>query len=403
MDRRHYILIAAAAVAAGCSHEAARPFPNWVQQSPRLEAGSGSGYANYVAGAGAIDRTSLKYLGLVTFTAGQRQAALAGTHRAVGLVERGTKCQSLNFAFEPGHNSDRYAPEWRLIGRSLAWRTEDACKIGDLSLAVRYAVAATRFGFDLTAGDAAMASLGLSIADDARRAITPSIPRMGDAQLRTLAVGVQEALQGRPLIAQTLENERLNMRWSVQHVQDLFRDRKLGDLRGELGNGVAKAVAHLSELQGKGDAPREAYFEGFAAEADDTAQYWTNLSKMSAAERAEQPKMATAKSRPWQKFAQHYFSGGPALLDAYDATLARTRMLGMEAVLTRDQKAQGFAPNALPRLSELSTDPYSGKPLGYRRRGRDYELYSIGKDLKDDGGQTDEGALLPDLRLENRG
>jgi hypothetical protein len=36
---------------------------------------------------------------------------------------------------------------------------------------------------------------------------------------------------------------------------------------------------------------------------------------------------------------------------------------------------------------ENSIDPYSGNPLIYRREGKSYRLYSVGRDLLDDGGQ----------------
>ena len=38
-------------------------------------------------------------------------------------------------------------------------------------------------------------------------------------------------------------------------------------------------------------------------------------------------------------------------------------------------------------LSELPKDPYSGKPLLYRRNAKGYVLYSVGSDGRDDGGQ----------------
>lgn len=37
---------------------------------------------------------------------------------------------------------------------------------------------------------------------------------------------------------------------------------------------------------------------------------------------------------------------------------------------------------------EIPPDPFSGKDFGYRRQGRGFILYSIGDDLKDDGGRV---------------
>jgi hypothetical protein len=38
-------------------------------------------------------------------------------------------------------------------------------------------------------------------------------------------------------------------------------------------------------------------------------------------------------------------------------------------------------------LSAIPMDPYSGRPLVYRRVGDTYVLYSVGRDGKDDGGR----------------
>jgi hypothetical protein len=38
----------------------------------------------------------------------------------------------------------------------------------------------------------------------------------------------------------------------------------------------------------------------------------------------------------------------------------------------------------------LPQDPFSGKDFVYRRTGGDYSLYSIGQNLKDDGGKVPE-------------
>jgi hypothetical protein len=48
----------------------------------------------------------------------------------------------------------------------------------------------------------------------------------------------------------------------------------------------------------------------------------------------------------------------------------------------------------------VRTDPYSGRGFVYRVDGADYRLYSVGADIKDDGGETDETYTAPDLMLE---
>jgi hypothetical protein len=42
-------------------------------------------------------------------------------------------------------------------------------------------------------------------------------------------------------------------------------------------------------------------------------------------------------------------------------------------------------------LNAVLTDPFDGQPLRYRNQGTGYVLYSIGPDLKDDGGKPMNG------------
>ena len=77
------------------------------------------------------------------------------------------------------------------------------------------------------------------------------------------------------------------------------------------------------------------------------------------------------------------------------------RLLIAEAWVLGQVKSTGAAPKDLSRLpQELTTDPYSGAPFPYAADGADYHLYSVGADLKDDGGDTDETYSQPDLKLE---
>ncbi|MES4792950.1 MAG: hypothetical protein C4321_08145 [Chloroflexota bacterium] len=100
-------------------------------------------------------------------------------------------------------------------------------------------------------------------------------------------------------------------------------------------------------------------------------------------------------------FRRAIVGGLDALLGMNDATLARTRLLVAECRL----RALPLRGQALPaRLKEICprtrTDPYSGEDLIYRRDGKEWAVYSVGANLKDDGGQTDAANTAPDLRLE---
>jgi hypothetical protein len=68
------------------------------------------------------------------------------------------------------------------------------------------------------------------------------------------------------------------------------------------------------------------------------------------------------------------------------------RALREAALSLMETKAKA---GAFPTEPELPLDPYSGKPLGYRREGAGCVLWSVGLDGKDDDGV----ALSADKRV----
>jgi len=77
---------------------------------------------------------------------------------------------------------------------------------------------------------------------------------------------------------------------------------------------------------------------------------------------------------------------------AWRTKTGRIALLTSIAVL-RYEKENGRCPDVLSELvetgylSELHIDPYSGKPFVYQKTETDFKLYSVGTDLKDDGGK----------------
>jgi hypothetical protein len=75
--------------------------------------------------------------------------------------------------------------------------------------------------------------------------------------------------------------------------------------------------------------------------------------------------------------------------------LVRARQSGTRAVMAivkYMQRNEGRAPDSLDAVQESNAqdfvDPFSGKPLIYRKTTDGWMLYSIGPNLKDDGGRT---------------
>jgi hypothetical protein len=331
-----------------------------------------------------------------------RETAVKQAGSAISRVAAGVS-KPVEFEFVPREPFEASPTNrgWRMIGRTVVWRIETKCAQGDFDGAARDAVLATRFGFSLTGGDAMDASLGFATADEARRALAPHMKEMGAGQLRELAAGLGRALDTRPPLTSTFENEKLDMLRAVQMVQDAFVRGEFAGLKENLGADVRDSVTYLKDLKEKSPSKQAAYFQGFAAEASERARWLQALSELPLQERKRDPGPQLAESRPWRRFAKHFFTAGEPLMSMRDASLARTRLMILEAEILARVKAGLAAPNDLSEFDkELRTDPYTGREFVYKAAGNQFSIYSVGEDLKDDGGQTDESYSSKDLTLE---
>ena len=73
--------------------------------------------------------------------------------------------------------------------------------------------------------------------------------------------------------------------------------------------------------------------------------------------------------------------------------MAHERLLAAELALRCYQSEKSRIPARLDNLvtnylSKVPPDPFSGRPLIYRRQGTDWLLYSVGPDGVDDGGRS---------------
>jgi len=289
----------------------------------------------------------------------------------------------------------------RAIGRAMVWRIERAAALDKSGEAVDWTLAATRFGLALTAGSASDAELGFATINEARRALTPAFGKLDPSEFRRLGTGVEAALGNRPLPDNLIENERASMLAAVQRIQDSYRERRLGELVSQLGKDIDPAIDYLDKLRAEDPKERAQYFEDFATEAELWTAHYDQALHRNAQQRVNMPGPALKSDRPWRRFARHFFRSIEPLLAVRDECLARTRLLGLNALLLAECKANGAAPGSLTGLSkELTIDPYSGKELIYRPDGAFFLLYSIGEDFKDDGGETNQSGTAPDLRLE---
>lgn len=80
-----------------------------------------------------------------------------------------------------------------------------------------------------------------------------------------------------------------------------------------------------------------------------------------------------------------------AAKERHEIALARLRLLAVELALRQHRSEIGTAPSQLEQLvpkylRRAPTDPFSGRPLGYKPAGTNWLLYSVGPDRRDDNG-----------------
>jgi hypothetical protein len=387
-------------MALGCGRKDATNYQTWANDPPpvTLDSSSSKSFDLYRSAALEAEQQGAKYLNRVSFFPGQRKAAADLVEGPLRKVIRGTSGTCV-FEFRPHRPFQplEYHKGWRLLGRVFAWKVEDAIKAKEYGAAVQLAIAGTKFGFDLTGGGPMDANLGFGIADDIRRALAPHINEFEQEQLNSLSAGMTAALTRVASFDQLVKNENQNMLLAVQAVQDAFQKNDWKLFEEKLGSSGKDAAESLHNLSRQDDAEKVAFFQGMASEANQLVTYYASVSNMPAEERKRQKEPEFPRSRGWKTFSQHFFQTLEPVLAIRDATIARTRILGLTAKLLAERK-KGF-PSNLPK-SELNTDPYSGRPFIYHYDAAQFTLYSVGQNLRDDGGEFDETFSNPDLVLE---
>jgi hypothetical protein len=267
----------------------------------------------------------------------------------------------------------------------------------DFDKAISSAIVATKFGFDLSGGGATDASLGLSIADDIRKAIAPYLVKMSAVQLDRLAKGMKSDLDAKPPIINAVKNEEENVLQAIQYLQDALKGGTLKTVQDNLGPDVNEAIRYLVDLNGN-TRKRTTYFEGLAKAADIE---FAEVSQDCDLPTVSRPKPNTKIDAPWKKLAKYIYGAARPLLDINDATVARTRMLILYAEIDRMGLQNKGYPQKLDGFTKaLTIDPYSGAEFPYHSDQAEFSLYSVGKNGRDDGGDSDATFSQPDLRLE---
>ena len=87
---------------------------------------------------------------------------------------------------------------------------------------------------------------------------------------------------------------------------------------------------------------------------------------------------------------------GEEIGEAYQRAVARRRLAKQALTVMGFRQRTGNWPATLADAGDVLADPFDGKPLRYRVRADGFVVYSIGTDLKDDGGgKNDEVFAFP--------
>lgn len=398
------MLLAACLLLAGCKGE---PPPPWPQYGPapvavELDAGSANGYALAALAASDALEVELPDKPSTNLTETERERFVVRLQRPLARLRQALQRPGkVRFAPRSLLGPDPRLEGFRRMGQALAWRAEQHVRGARWEPAVADVLDAVRLGCLLAGGDVATAQTGLWMTDRARAVIAPVLPSLSSELLTRLADGVWAALESKPLLETVYENERANALTTLDALQAAYRAGDLSAFEKAMGSDGADAVAKVEEFKPE-SAARKRLFDGIAAEITEEANLLVEMSRQPAAKRDPKDKRwKRSNLRPHRLFARHFILVGRGLLNEHDRSLARTRILAIEAAALARVKSMGRAPRDLAFVpARMRQDPFSGRDLLYRAVDRDYKAYSVGANFTDEQGDTNAAYESPDLRLE---
>lgn len=392
----------------GCSQTPPPAFPEWVAKVPEFAPteSSSNAFDGYVLAAREAEHAAGDLAKMVSFDGRRKRELIEKLRKSLGLVRRAAS-KSCNYRFvpRPPFDLDPNYRGWRLIRLSLIWQIESAARRGDLDTVVSLTVLATKVGFDLMGGGARDADLGLQFVDDARRAVLPVLSDLQSNQLATLTNGLKRGLAAEPEFGQIVDNEKQSMLFAVSTVQQCYREEQFSLLEKKLGGEVRDAISYLKQLKPNDRSKRPLYFEGFAREAGQFADWYKQLSALPASRRPKiddkERGLKLAPERPWRRFSKQFFTALDPIQSKLDVSIARTRLMILTSEILRQIKVARRAPKTLGGFSrELTLDTFTGQPFVYQATGTEFKLYGMGENYQDDLGNSDSIGMAPDLILE---
>ncbi len=289
---------------------------------------------------------------------------------------------------DPAHSlSERVAPDavkmiqtTKLMFLSALFRAED----GDAGGAIAGLVTGLKFT-PLVAQEGTLIAFLISMADT--RLLSMGIGEvcagraLEDKDLVRL-MGVQDPSPWRQRLAAAFRGERVIL---LETGEDLFK-AGLGDL-GSVFEGAnfwqKLGLWILRPLLKKDMRQALSAFDWLAAQA--SVPYYQSRADLKAWD---------LRKRPWYGYLSRFFIGN------FEAAFMKVAMI--EAVMSANRTGlacrlyksrTGRYPDSLEALvpdllTEIPIDPFTGKPLVYRREGEGFIVYSLGSNERDDGGRS---------------
>lgn len=386
---------------AGCGRPAKVEWPAWGHAAASGE--PTGAFAEYVRLGLEVGRQLPDDAQRTGFLPGQRDRAMAKLAPYLSRLQLAAR-QPATFASDR-RSPLRPAPEqagWRLLGRGLAWSAEDAAKRGDFDAAISWSLTGLKFGYELTGGTAMDASLGFALVAEARAAIAPHLTQMGAGQLGRLAEGVSKVWRARPPMNRVAAFEQGNYYQAGATVQSFFMRDDVDLLWTWLGKEAREPIVALERLSKRPEDEQARFFANWQAEIGQEIEAFESRAGVRASKRPPWPKEIDA-NRPWAELSRMLFGTLRPILAQQDAESARTQMLALHAWVLRDVKARRKAPASLSAFGrDLAADPFGEGDFVYRADAQEYMLYSVGPDLRDNGGESDPSGTTPDLVLEGQ-
>jgi hypothetical protein len=293
---------------------------------------------------------------------------------------------------------------WGEIGRVIAVKSQEAVEAKNYDEAVKLTVLGTRFAFLVSSGDASDALVGLLLADSIRREIAPTLRAMSPKQLGALAEGIEGDLKLLASPAESADHERLAMLSSIEELQTAYQKNQLDTVEGELGQLSVEPLDELKSYAGHRETKRVTFMQSLDDAANVEASWLATAIALPPSKRDPDPLslVKLTSKKPWNAVSRLLFMAGSPMMSVRDRTLARTNLLVLTCRIVEGVKGGGAVPKDLSGFSsDINHDPYTGGPMLYTPKGdRDFLIYSTGEDGIDNGGETDDAGLRPDLFLE---